>query len=232
MKRYGIILLVLLVLLCGCQSKGNDMPVTSVTDDADTQMTQFLEAPDAAQTARTLETEAAEGTTDLSESQLAVFQTLFVDPMDWYARALTSRYAQAENVDLEKMFYCGAGDIGVGEPERAYLETQWKSELLELDIVRCDKAAMEDALETVFNRSLDETNGVGLERMTEYNGAYFRSCSDVLVSMVTFEGGDWLNADTVSLYYTSDEPGVGLCCVIMQRCGDRWIIASNETIDP
>lgn len=234
MKHKWLVLMLLLLTLCGCQSPHGDEPVTDVTDAANgapTQMTQSLEEPEASQMSQTLETEAAEGTTGLSASQLALFQTFFDDPTGWYARALTSRYAQAQDVDLHRMFYCGAGDIGPSGPELEYLRTQWETEQMELDVMRSDKSAMDDALETVFHRSLVETNGVGLEYMTEYNGAYFHACGDVLISIVTLERGDWLNEDTVALYYTSDEPDVGLCRVTMQRWDDRWVINSNEAVE-
>lgn len=231
MKRNWLILMLLLLTLCGCQNAHSDDPVVSATDDSQPQMTQSLEETESTPEAQTLETEAAEGTTDLSASQLALFQTFFDDPMDWYARALTSRYAQTTDVDLEKMFYCGAGDVGVSDPELEYLQTQWAPELLEFDIIRCDEAAMNDALEQVFHRSLEEMSGTGLENMTYYNGAYFRSSSDVLVTIVTLERGEWLDEDTVALYYTSDETDVGMCCITMQRWDDRWVIVSNEAVE-
>lgn len=168
----------------------------------------------------------------LSEEELAEFQTLFDDPMGWYARALTSQYSSASGVDLGKMFYCGAGETPVSAEEREYLQSQWIPELFDFDIVRCDEEAMEEAFQLVFGHGLNNRkHRVGLEKMTYYNGAYFAARSDVLVAIVQLQRGRWINDGEVWLYYASDEPGVGECCVAMRYADGRWVIRSNMQVD-
>ena len=215
MKKLWIFLFILTFLLCGCHEAEETEPVTEVTVQTESQVTQ------------TLETQVHAQSNALSEDQLADFQSLFDDPMGWYARALTSEYISASQVDLEKMFYCGAGDTPVSEEEREYLVTRWIPELFDFDIVRCDKNEMGQALQLVFGLGLEEMEGIGLDRMTEYNDAYFRSTSDVLVTLVRFDSGIWLSDTAAQLYYPSDEPDVGRCCVTVELLDGRWVIRSN-----
>ena len=167
----------------------------------------------------------------LSEEELAEFQALFDDPMGWYARALTSEYISVSDVDLEKMFYCGAGDAPVSEEELEYLKSQWDPILFEFDIVRCDEAAMDEAYQLVFGREMNKKHRVGLENMTYYNGAYFRSTSDVLITIVRLDRGIWRLDGAVDLYYKSDVVGGEECCISMELEDGRWIIRSNRQID-
>lgn len=222
MKKVWMLIFVVALMLCACHSTEETEPVTTATVPTEVQISESLE---------TEATEETEGENTLTAEELSQFQSLFDDPMDWYARALTSRYEDPKNADLENMFYCGAGDIPASEAEREYLQSQWIPELFDFDIVRCDTAAMEDALQLVFGMGLEEMNGVGLENMTYYNGAYFRSSSDVLITIVCLDRGIWVDDSTAELYYMSDEPSVGSCCVTMQKQDSRWVILSNVQVD-
>ena len=230
MKKSWIFLLILALMLCGCAGGEESEQVTAATAQPETQMTQSLETEHSTvQTAPSLETQPEEKT--MSEAELAEFQVLFEDPMDWYARALTSVYDHYAAADLEKMFYCGAGDTRVSEEEREYLESRWNPILFEFDIVRCDEAVMEEAMQLVFGEGLEASEGAGLGNMTYYNGAYFRSSSDVLITIVRLDRGIWLDDGGAELYYMSDVVGGEECCIRMELLEGRWVIRSNRQVN-
>lgn len=227
MKKFGILLLILTFLLCACTQE--QTPETQPESSAQTQ-------PSATETEPTLQTteetmsEPTEAAADpLSDEELAQMQELFADPTGWYARALTSLYDSPEMLDMNQLFYCGAGDTPVSDEELAYLKTVWPETAFEFDIIRCDKAVMKETLTYYLGTDYQDMDGIGMGKLTYYSesAAYFRSSSDTNIMVVTLERGERLENGDVVLYYDGTYPHGGMCAVTLRMAEDHWVIRSN-----
>lgn len=104
---------------------------------------------------------------------------LFADPSGWYTKALTSIYSAPEQVDIAAFFA-----DGFPYESTAPTEEEWAL-LKDVEGFRRDehfrrmkKSDMDQVLMTVFGITLDQTQGVGLDRLTyleETDCYYFMS---------------------------------------------------------
>lgn len=101
---------------------------------------------------------------------------LFADPGSWYVRGLSSHYDRPEQVDLAAFFADGF-PYEPSEPtdlEWALLKDVEGFQRGE-HFRRMKKSAMDEVLISVFGLTLDQTDGVGLEKLTylEETGCYY-----------------------------------------------------------
>ena len=110
----------------------------------------------------------------------ALADHLFRDPTGWYAMALTSTYATPEQVDIAAFFADGfpyESDVPPTDLEWELLKNIEGFQRNEY-FRRMKKSAMDEVLITVFGLTLEQTDGVGLEKLTyleETDCYYFMS---------------------------------------------------------
>lgn len=105
---------------------------------------------------------------------------LFQNPSGWYTKALTSIYSAPEQVDIAAFFADGfpyESDVPPTDQEWELLKDV-EGFRRDENFRRMKKSAMDEVLMTVFGITLDQTQGVGLDRLTyleETDCYYFMS---------------------------------------------------------
>ena len=178
--------------------------------------------------------EVEEGIRRLSDAELAAFSELFcfrAEGENWYNFALTSIYETPKNMNLLDFFYS------------APLE-----ELTAADQAFCGESAsmihkytvsgMNEVLDAYFGIALEDTNGVGLDKM-RYNPdgeCYYHEHGDLGASYHVFRDGYATADGIVVLYYDSFvlSPGEEVTMMVTLRYEERgealpcWQIVSNQ----
>ncbi len=151
----------------------------------------------------------------------------------WLVNAcLYSLYDSPEDVDLYELFYDGL-EIEVTEEDKKFLEEE--GALMDLDIMKLPKEEMDRILNKYFNLTLEETNGVGLEKFC-YNGEtdiYYLTRSDSHRRYINVLEEKKNPDGTVELRYTlrelpEGEDVSGERMAILKEVDGRYIFCSNR----
>ena len=160
-----------------------------------------------------------EGKSVLSQAELDWFATKFFnnDENRITNMFLTSTYSDVRNVDLEKLFYCGADGYAfapVSDEEKQLLaqkDDSIKESVYDLDVVKTTRGEMENILKQYTGFSLGEVNQVNLYNLyflDEYK-AYYNIASDTMMTKYAFEKGWKMDEETIILQYTYALSGDG-----------------------
>lgn len=161
---------------------------------------------------------------------------LFADPQSWYSRALTSRFAYPEDVDLYELFYLGIPGVeyALTQEEAAALAAQGVS--TEPDVDRLPKGVMSEVLLQLFGLPLEDFTGYGLEKYATIpdSDCYFHCHGDTNAMPVSVTG-IWAQADGTVLvrYIRGGQVNLGTVdsrpwTAVLFRYGDGgWQIRSN-----
>ena len=141
------------------------------------------------------------------DPRIAEFQALLEQQIEsFYNDALTSVYDDPADVDLQMLFYDGFKDEPQSptEQELELLEGKMGQYWKEMDLFRLPTEKMDAVLRELFGITLDESNGVGLDRLVylEETNCYYMAHSgthgaDLIVSnVIEQENG------SISVYYS------------------------------
>ena len=155
---------------------------------------------------------SVEGKAVLSQTELEWFGTKFFnnDENRITNMFLTSTYSDVRNVDLEKLFYCGADGYAfatVSEEEKHLLaqEDDYAQEsVYELDVVKTTSDEMEEVLKKYTGfclAELDQVNLFNLYFLDEYK-AYYNIAGDTIMTKYAFEKGWKMDDGSIILQYT------------------------------
>lgn len=177
MKRMIAIVFVfaLLIGLCACQKEQDSNDPTQVTTTPQ---------PTDPTPTQTQPTEPA-------DPRIAEMQVLFDWMSDYifYNTALTSVYENPADVDLAFLFYNGFKDES-GEPtaeELTLLEGKMEKYWKEMDLIRLPAGKMDAVLTDLFGITLEQTNGVGLDRLVylEETNCYYAAVTGMHYADIT-----------------------------------------------
>lgn len=180
--------------------------------------------------------------TAVDDSTLDELTELFADPKGWYARTLTSDFAQPGEIDLKELFYSGIpeADNALCEEEKAYLLTQaWYEDAFMLDVYRIPAEEMGKVLQTYLGISLQDTLGIGAENMTYWTDTdcYYLSHGDSNAFRVNIHSA-YVQADgTIALYYSRDysfdaEEAAPEQVAVLKRTEGGYQVVSNLPVKP
>ena len=131
-------LVIITALLCLALTACSSAPAGQNTDpapkpDTSAGQTSAAETPDK----EPVSDESPAGT-PVSEDTLKQLQELFSDPNGWYARILTSDFAQPKEINLKELFYKGIteDDSTLTDEETAFLADTWTEDECRLDTYR------------------------------------------------------------------------------------------------
>lgn len=187
MKRTLMILTVFALLVCMCACQTTPASNTGDPTQTTTQPTQTQKPTDPAPT-ETLPTQP-------TDPRIAEFQNLLTwsSEKHFYNDALTSVYDNPADVDLQMLFYDGFKDESQSptEQELELLEGKMGQYWKEMDLIRLPADKIDAVLKELFGITLDETNGIGLDRLVylEETDCYYMAHSgtygaDLIVSNV------------------------------------------------
>ena len=171
--------------------------------------------------------------TELTEDELQQFADLlsiYVTEDPWFNYALTSEYADPADVDLLGLLY----NTGVEELTQEDRDFAAQNGLIP-EILNKYPASMIDAqLQRLFGITLDETNGVGLEKMA-YNpetDSYYHSHGGGKASHHTVLKAIRMPSGDVAVYYEVQQkvglnPAQDQMVVVLRPDGDSYRILMN-----
>lgn len=160
-----------------------------------------------------------EGEIELSQKELEWFATEFFnnDENRIINMFLTSTYINIKNIDLAKLFYCGAdgyGTASVTDEEKQLLAQEdgyAQGSVYELDVAKTTTQEMDEVLEKYTGYPLAGVNQKNLHTLyylKEYK-AYYNIAGDTLMTKYVFEKG-WKKDDgDIVLQYTDALNGDG-----------------------
>lgn len=133
-------------------------------------------APPATETAAT-EPTYADGTTPLSEDEIATLTKLFTQQFskdgkappktNWYNMLIMCHFETPKDIDLYQLFGSGVGGSEppeIGDTEFEFLKTQEKLHP-SIDIFKIPKETVESVLQTYLGITLDEVSETGLDKL-------------------------------------------------------------------
>lgn len=230
LARISIVLIILMVFISACgQAETKEPTETPVTTNA----------PDS----ELLVTEPVihDWMSSLSREELDVFEELFTQsfatedgshPMtNWYNMALNNYYENPQQLNLWSFFCEGVG----GPEELSYRPSDAEMEFLKtqpqiqthLSVHRISETDMNDVLQRYFGFSLDEMDGVGLDRMAHDPETGYYYCSKggtMFVEELVFLAGYYLDNGDICINYS----GNGQECVLVLRpAAEGYQIISN-----
>ena len=178
-----------------------------------------------------------------------ILSNLYASPMigemqnllDWnsdyafYNTALTSVYENPADVDLANLFYNGFRDESdePTEEELNLLEGKMGKYWKEMDLIRLPVEKMDAVLMDLFGITLDQTNGVGLDRLVylEETDCYYTAVTGMHYADITVAYVETLLED-FSLIVQYSAPLYGNFMVKLMPIPDGgYQILSNEAID-
>ena len=219
MIKQMLLFAALLMLLAGCGARADSPEPTepattaAVTAPAQTAAQTKPTPPPATQPPAT-QPPAREGGQRLSSGDLELYQLMFADPRDpyarapinWYNMALCVTFSSPEDLDLDLFFNNGFDDERsvLTEAEEAFLSAQGVA--LDHDLYRLPREKMDAVLRQYFGITLEQTNGVGLEDAAYDPGTgcyYIDPGGYVCAEDFVFTDGYYDEAsETLRLYYT------------------------------
>lgn len=139
----------------------------------------------------------------------------------WYNMALTAgEFSNPRKLDLHVFFYNGFKTAGVTDEEESMLyELGFPPEM---DIQKNPREDMDQILQAYLGLSLEETDRVGLDKMTyvESTDAYYKYSGDFSCKEgVTVRDGYVLEDGSVCLYYTSNNEWEGEWVLTLKPSG-------------
>ena len=175
----------LLIGLCACQKPQEANDPTQIT----TTPTQLQPKPTQTQPTDPIPTQTQP--TEPADPRIAEMQELFDYKSDYifYNTALTSVYENPADVDLANLFYNGFRDE-TDEPteeELNLLEGKMGKYWKEMDLIRLPVEKMDAVLMDLFGITLEQTNGVGLDRLVylEETDCYYTAVTGMHYADVT-----------------------------------------------
>lgn len=235
MKARLVIITVLLCLaLTACSSK----PTGQNTDPAPKQDTSAgqssaAETPDKEPVSDN-ETHESAGT-PVSEDTFKQLQELFSDPNGWYARILTSEFAQPKEINLKELFYKGIteDDSTLTDEETAFLADTWTEDECSLDTYRIPADEMDGILQKYLGVSFEDTLKNDIDDLTywEKTNAYYLSHGDTNAVNVKIISA-YLNEDgTITMTYCDalSDPAPEKAAVL-KPCDGEYLIVSNQPV--
>lgn len=240
MKRMIAIAFVfaLLIGLCACQKTQDSNDPTQITT-IPTQMTatptQLQPKPTQTQTTDPIPTQTQP--TEPADPRIAEMQELFDYKSDYifYNTALTSVYENPADVDLANLFYNGFRDESdePTEEELNLLEGIMGPYWQMMDLVRLPTAKMDAVLMDLFGITLEQTNGVGLDRLVylEETDCYYTAVTGMHYADITVAYVETLLED-FNLIVQYSAPLYGNFMVKLMPIPDGgYQILSNVAID-
>jgi len=148
---------------------------------------------------------------------------------------LSSLYSSPEQIDLLELFYCGNGleeNLATDEEVSAVLDNVgW--DFADCDLEKNSRANMDAILTQYMGLTLDDTNGVGLEKMTylpEYDAYYYLHGDTNYRMSVTFTDGE-REGDIIRLFYDDTFMG-GSKVLTLRETDGRYLFLSNQLTEP
>lgn len=211
----------LLIGLCACQKpqESND-PTQITTTPTQTQPTK--PAPTETQPTQPV------------DPRIAEMQELFDHKSDYlfYNTALTSVYENPADVDLAFLFYNGFRDESQQptEEELVLLEGKMGKYWKEMDLIRLPAGKMDAVLTDLFGITLEQTNGVGLDRLVylEETDCYYASVTGMHYTDITVINVSSQEDGRLLVQY-STYPGEFVVC-LMPKPDGGYSILSNANI--
>jgi len=206
----------MLICMCACQNK-------QTNTDKPTEVTQATTQPTEEQPT-TEPTEPEKTEAELMQELLATMNNGIC--MNY---ALASLYETPADADLYYIFYGGFEDEDKvpTEEELALLESAGKF-WPEMDLIRLPVEKMDAALTALFGITLEQTNGVGLDKMIylEQTNSYYLAHTDTNNVQITVQSVQTQDDGTVLVSY--NEAVNGDCVVTLQSVEDGgYYILSN-----
>ncbi len=156
---------------------------------------------------------------------------LYRSEADWYPRALTSCYDSPAGIDLFQLFYGGipGADHTPSAEELAFLKDQPGYEP-DFDLDRIPAAEMDRVLQTYFGITLDQTEGIGLEKFLywEENDCYYHCHTDTNLDFRDIIDCQDLGDGVWHIRYTNAREEFG--GVTLQYADGIWTVLSNVSI--
>lgn len=150
---------------------------------------------------------------------------------DWYPLALNSFYNDPAQIDLFQLFYGGipGADHTPSAEELAFLKDQPGYEP-DFDLDRIPAAEMDRVLQTYFGITLDQTEGIGLEKFLywEENDCYYHCHTDTNLDFRDIIDCQDLGDGVWHIRYTNAREEFG--GVTLQYADGIWTVLSNVSI--
>lgn len=242
--RVLIVCASVIMLLSGCGQIGNSAETMKPPEASEPTSVSWTELPDtllAATEVSTTQLPIPEGALLLSVDELRGLEELFTQsfatedgshPMtNWYNMALNNYYENPQQLNLWSFFSEGVG----GPEELSYRPSDAEMEFLKtqpqiqthLSVHRISETDMTDVLQRYFGFSLDEMDGVGLDRMAHDPETGYYYCSKggtMFVEELVFLVGYYLDNGDICINYS----GNGQECVLVLRpAAEGYQIISN-----
>ena len=230
MKARLVIITALLCLALTACSSAASVQNTDPAQKPDTSagQTSAAETPDK----EPVSDEAPAGT-PVSEDTLKQLQELFSDPNGWYARILTSDFAQPKEINLKELFYKGIteADSTLTDEETAFLADTWTEDECGLDTYRIPADEIDGILQKYLGISFEDTLKTGIDDLTywEKTNAYYLSHGDTNAVNVKIISA-YLNEDgTITMTYCDalSDPAPEKAAVL-KPCDGEYLIVSNQ----
>lgn len=192
-----IFIFVLLIALCACQQAPVN-PSENDTMPAETQPTQPTQPTETQPTVPTVQV----------DPRIAEFQNLLTWKSEnrFYNTTLTSVYDSPADVDLQMLFYDGFKDESQSptEQELELLEGKMGQYWKEMDLMRLPVEKMNAVLTELFGITLEETNGVGLDRLVylEDTDCYYMAHSGTHNADLTVSNVADQEDGSIAVYYS------------------------------
>ena len=157
----------------------------------------------------------------------------FSDPYGWYARILTSEFAQPKEINLKELFYKGIteADSTLTDEETVFLADTWTEDECSLDTYRIPADGIDDILQKYLGVSFEDTLKTGIDDLTywEKTNAYYLSHGDTNAVNVKIISA-YLNEDgTITMTYCDalSDPSPEKTAVL-KPCDGGYLIISNQ----
>ena len=179
---------------------------------------------------------------ELEEDPLGVenyFQRFFLSLLEfgvgenYYNMAADLTFGEPSEVDIGALFYNGFADEkgDLTQAEIAFLQEKGQGEFLE-NMVRVPKERMEAALSRFFGIGLAGVQGVGIDRLGDYNSqteSYYTARFDMRGFFV--ENVDAIYDGNAEVYYLTIQIGAKkIYHMTLKQEGNVFIILSNQQV--
>lgn len=209
-------LLIFLLIITGCASEKENDTIESIDSDKTIQTTEDEQN----------ELSEQEASVKLSDEELDYF-TDFLSSMENYG-FLLSKYTTPADIDLNEVFYCGAGISThslTDDEQKAYeQESGWT---IELDVERLTTKQINDFLLEKTGCSLEDMNHPLTWTYLEQYDSYIGQHGDTNYLGFICTGGERIGEDVIEIHYQSEYGGYE-GTLTLRKSGENYLFVSNQ----